>query len=293
MVLALVLAAAGVFAMVSRADDPRFGPIESSIGPGIVDTNSDVLVKASWQYIDNRTLTNSSVRFTLQAGWTLVDADPDVCSQTGMTVTCPRGTIRPGDLIEQAVEVQTDSDLGPATVESDLLFYEGPGNPGRVNIVPADDVTTEVIAASEPNKVGKCVAKAGGTIGTDPGVGNSEASATVPATDELCTPFSISERPRQDPTESCLPGVECVLEIVTTDSALFPTTTPIELQIVFRGMGISNLPLLFISEDRQIEVPECTGSGATPDPCFTGHRARQQSVTWTVKWSGNDPGWTG
>jgi hypothetical protein len=294
MVLALVLATAGVFAMVGRADDPRFGPIESSIGPGIVDTNSDVLVKASWQYIDNRTLTKSSVRFTLQAGWTLVDADPDVCSQTGMTVTCPRGTIRPGDLIAQAVELKTDTDLGEAIVESDLLFYEGPGNPGRVNTVPADDVTTEVIPEGEPNKVGKCVGRGGGSVSTDPDVGNSETTATVPGTDELCTPISISEKVRLDAQESCLPDVACVLDIVTTDSVLFPATDPIKLRITFRGQGINNLPLQFISSALQTFVPECPDDNvASPDPCFSDKRTRQQSVTWCVNWTGLDPGWTG
>ena len=52
------------------------------MGPGIVDTNADVLVKASWHYIDNRTLNHSKVQFTLPSGWTLVTGAPDVCSQT-------------------------------------------------------------------------------------------------------------------------------------------------------------------------------------------------------------------
>jgi hypothetical protein len=298
LVFVLALAAAGIFAMVGRADDPQFDEITSSMGPGIVDANSTVLVKASWHYIDNPTLNHSKVRFTIPDGWTLESAAPNVCSRTGTIVTCPRGTIRPDDVIAQAVELKTDSDQLDvlSTVEIDLLFAEGPENPGRTQVQPAPDVSTTVIAAGSatPNKVGKCVAKAGGTIGTDPGVGGSEASATVPATDELCTPFSISERPRQDPNEACLPGVECVLEIVTTESALFPATDPIELKIVFRGQGINDLPLIFTSEDRQIEVPECTDDAvAEPDPCFSGHRTRMQSVTWTVNWSGNDPGWTG
>ena len=47
--------------------------------------------------------------------------------QTGSTVTCPRGTIRPGDTIAQAVELKapaTASPGGAATVEVDLLFSE-------------------------------------------------------------------------------------------------------------------------------------------------------------------------
>ena len=53
-VLLLASVVAGVFALVGRADDPAFGVIDSSIGPGIVDANANVLVKASWQYLDNR-----------------------------------------------------------------------------------------------------------------------------------------------------------------------------------------------------------------------------------------------
>lgn len=287
----LVVGVAAIVAAVGRADDPRFDNIQSSIGPGFVDGGSDVLVKASWHYIDSRTLTHSSVRFTIPTGWALAAADPVGCTQTGITVTCAWGTIRQGDTISQSVRLTTDADLGTATVRSDLLFYEGPGNPGRVNLVPALPVSTDVISAGDPNKVGKCVG--GGSVSTDAGVGGSDTSATVPNSDELCTPISISERVRQNPTEACLPGIQCVLEIVTTDSAQFPASTPIKLKIVYRGMGISNLPLIFTSAVLQTQVPACTGPGATPDPCFTDRRARQQSVTWFVNWSGLDPGWTG
>jgi hypothetical protein len=296
LVLVLALAAAGIFAMVGRADDPQFGEITSSMGPGIVDANADVLVKASWHYIDTRTLNHSNVRFTLPAGWTLVKGDPDVCTQTGNTVNCPRGTIRPDDVIAQAVELKTDGDLGSATVESDLLFSEGPENPGRIQTQPAPDVSTTVIAAGsgEPNKVGKCVGSNGGSVSTDPGAGNSETTATVPATDELCTPISVTERVRLNATETCIPDYACVLDVVTTDSALFPATDPIELKITFRGQGINSLPLLFISDTRRIQVPECTDDAvAAPDPCFSDKRTRQQSVTWFVNWTGADPGWTG
>jgi hypothetical protein len=296
LVLVLALAAAGIFAMVGRADDPQFGEITSSMGPGIVDANADVLVKASWHYIDNPTLNHSKVRFTLPAGWTLVKGDPDVCTQTGNTVTCPRGTIRPDDVIAQAVELKTDGDLGSATVEIDLLFAEGPENPGRIQTQPAPDVGTTVIAAGsgEPNKVGKCVSSNGGSVSTDAGAGNSETTATVPETDELCTPISVTERLRLNATETCIPDYACVLDVVTTDSALFPATDPIKLKIVFRGQNINSLPLLFISDTRRIQVPECTNDDvAAPDPCFSDKRTRQQSVTWFLNWTGADPGWTG
>ena len=53
------------------------------MGPGIVDTNADVLVKASWHYIDTRTLNHSKVQLHASFRWTLVKGDPDVCTQTG------------------------------------------------------------------------------------------------------------------------------------------------------------------------------------------------------------------
>jgi hypothetical protein len=302
-VLLLASVAAGVFALAGRADDPIFGEIDSSMGPGIVDANANVLVKASWQYLDNRTLNHSSVRFTIPAGWTLAvpgpSSEPDVCSQpNSTTVTCPRGTIRPGDVIAQAVELTTGS-ASPIekTVESDLLFSEGPENPGRTQIKPADDVHTTVIAAGsgEPNKVGKCVSNTGGSVSTDPGAGNSETSADVPADPaELCTPISITERIRLNAQEACLQDVACVLDIVTTDSVPFPATDPIELKVTFRGQGINNLPLIAISNLFQREVPACDDDAvADPDPCYSDKKTRQQSVTWTVNWTGVDPTWTG
>lgn len=294
LVLVLALAAAGIFAVVGRADDPQFGEITSSMGPGIVDANANVLVKASWHYIDNRTLNHSSVRFTVPDGWTLQDADPDVCTQPSATVvTCPRGTIRPDDVIAQAVELKTDGDLGNATVEIDLLFAEGPENPGRTQVQPAPDVGTTVIAPGDPNKVGKCVGS-NQSVSTDAGAGNSETTATVPETAELCTPISITEKVRLNAQEACLPDVACVLDIVTTDSALFPATDPIKLKIVFRGQGINSLPLIFTSSALQTIVPECLDDNvAAPDPCYSDKRTRQQSVTWFVNWTGLDPGWTG
>jgi hypothetical protein len=295
-VLVLALAAAGIFALVGRADDPQFGEVTSSMGPGIVDANANVLVKASWHYIDTRTLNHASVRFTVPTGWELVEAAPDACSRTGTIVTCAVGTIRPDDVIAQAVELKTAGPLDPARVQIDLLFSEGPENPGRIQVEPAPTVQTTVIAAGSatPNQAGNCVDSAGGTISTTPGAGNSEASADVPQTDELCTPFSITERLRLNATETCIPNYVCVLDVVTTDSAPVEATDPIKLKITFRGQGINNLPLIFVSATRSIQVPACIDARfANPDPCYSDKKTRQQSVTWTVNWTGADPTWTG
>ena len=298
LVLVLALGAAGVFAMVGRADDPVFGEKTSSIGPGIVDQQDTVLVKASWEYLDTPTLNHSLVRFTHPAGWTLVSSDPSVCQRaSATTVTCSRGQIRTGDVLEQAVRLRVGSSLGQATVLPELLFSERPDNPGRLDSEPAPAVSTTVISADdavEPNRVGKCVSGNNATVSTAAGVGNSETTAEVPQSNELCTPISISERIRLNGQEACLPGRACVLDIVTTDSALFPADDPIVLKITFRGQGINNLPLIFTSNLLQTEVPECDDDDvAAPDPCYSDKKSRQQSVTWTVNWTGLDPGWTG
>jgi hypothetical protein len=128
-----------------------------------------------------------------------------------------------------------------------------------------------------------------------PGSGGSDTDATAPSTDELCTPITIEELARQNPSEFCIPlPRECVTEIVKTDATLVPATTPIQLKIVFRGTGLNNNTLIFTSTGHDpIEVPACTGAGASPDPCYYDRRARQQSITWFVNWTGRDPGWTG
>jgi hypothetical protein len=295
-VLALVLAAAGAFAVVGRADDPRFHT-QASIGPGFVDANSNVLVKASWLYLDTRTLNHVSVRFTLPAGWSLVEAAPALCTQTGAIVTCPRDRIRPGDpALEQDVELQTSAALGDKPVLADLLFAEGPENPGRIDTVHALPTPhAEVISTTNtPNKIGKCVSPAGATVATDVGVGNSETTATVPASDELCTPFSIDENVRQNPTEACIPDYTCTLDIVSTDSAVFPATDPIKLKIIFHGQQIGLLPLIFTSTTRKIPVAECPNDNvAAPDPCWSDRRAQGNKLTYSVNWTGADPTWTG
>jgi hypothetical protein len=292
-VLLVVLAAAVMFAAVTRASDPRFNQVQSSVGPGIVDAGADVLYKAQWHYIDNQTLTHPAVVITVPDGWALVSSDPTGCTQSGTLITCDRGTIRQGDYIRQAVELRTDADLDTQTVTSFLRFYEGPVNPGRLQRAPTDPADTTVISADDPNKAGKCVDKNGGTLSTDQGVGGSSTSALVPSTTALCTPVSIDERLRLGPLDACLTGLECVSEVVTTDAPAGSTADPIKLTIVYYGTGLNNRPLIFNGgQSDEQQVPACTGPGATPDPCYpSSPRSRQQSVTWVVNWSGRDPTW--
>jgi hypothetical protein len=292
------LAATAVSAMVARADDPRFGDVHSSLSPSIVNAGSDVLYSATWQYIDNRTLTHASVVITVPDGWTLVPpSKPTGCTQSSMTITCDRGTIRGPTTITQDVELQTDAvPLDTQTVTSELVFYEGPFNPGRSQHVANDPASTTVISAdqsTEPNRAGKCVSENGGSLSTATGVGGSSTSALVPSTTALCTPVSIIEEARDNATEGCFTGSECVTDLVTTDAPAGSTGSPIKLTIIFYGTGLNNLPLFFNGGlPDELIVPACTGPDATPDPCYFGHRGRMQSVTWSVNWSGRDPIWT-
>lgn len=299
-VLLVALVAAVAFAAVGRADDPRFDPPESSLGPDPVSVGASVLYKAQWHYIDNQTLTHAKVVITVPAGWTLVSPSaPTGCTQpqAGAVVTCERGTIRQGDLIKQSVELTATASIVPVTqtVASSLFFYEGPPNPGRAQSVPAPDRTTTVISGDptvEPNRAGKCLDE-GETVGTAPNVGGSSSSARGPSTPELCTPVSLKEKARENPNEACLPApYECVTDIVTTDAPFVSTTNPIKLTLIFYGNQLGNLPLIFTSQAAGT-VPECPNSAlAAPDPCYFGHVARMQSVKWSVNWSGRDPGWT-
>jgi hypothetical protein len=294
-VLLVASVAAGLFALVGRADNPNFDQISSSLKPGFIDPTGDVLYYTQWHDNDNRTFTHTRIEITIPAGWTLVSSSPSGCTLTGTTVTCPRGALHFGDLVAQSVRLHSDADLGPQTVDSSLLVYERPENPGRGQRIPTDSPKQVDVLdpATTPDKTGSCV---GGhfSIGTLAGSGESDTTATAPATNQLCTPITIDEHARQNPTEFCLPNRQCVTDIVMTDAALVPTTTPIQLKIVFRGSGLNNNSLIFTSSIGQLEVPACTAPGAaSPDPCYYDRRARQQSLTWFVNWSGLDPGWTG
>jgi hypothetical protein len=295
-ILVAALAATAVFAVVARADDPQFDQVYSSLQPGFVNAGSNVLYTAHWRYIDSRTLVHASVLITVPAGWTIVQpSDPTGCTQSGRLITCARGTIRPGDVIQQQVELQTDADLGSQLVTSTLTFYEGPPNPGRAQAKDNLPATVNVISANqtnEPNRAGKCVPDNGGSLSTLAGFGGSSTTADVPGTDELCTPVTIDERARISPDEACLPGVECVSDIVTTNAPAGSVDDPIQLTLVFYGTGLNNLPLIFNGGQPDGDyVDACTDPGAVPDPCYTGHQGRRQSVTWVVNWSGRDPGW--
>jgi hypothetical protein len=299
-VLLVAMVTAVAFAAVGRADDPRFDQVDASLGPTIVNSGATVLYKAQWHYIDNQVLTHAKVVITVEAGWTLVSpSDPTGCTQpqAGAPVTCQRGTIHQGDLIKQSVELTATASIVPVPqmVSSSLFFYEGPPNPGRAQSVAAPDRTTTVISADptvEPNRAGKCLDE-GETVATARNVGGSSSSARGPFTLELCTPVSLQEKARENPTEACLPApYECVTDIVTTVAPFVSTTNPIKLTLIFYGNQLGNLPLIFASQTAAT-VPECSDSAlAAPDPCHFGHVARMQSVTWSVNWSGIDPTWT-
>jgi hypothetical protein len=180
-------------------------------------------------------------------------------------------------------------------VDSQLTFYEGPGNPGRINHIHSDVYPTgrlvDVIdPATTPNKAGDC-AGANGHVSTTAGVGESDTDATGPSTGELCTPITIDEQPRTDPTQFCLDG-KCVTDLIKTDAPVGDPTHPIKLKIVFRGQGLNSRALIFTSAGTPAEVQQCTNSNiAAPDPCWYDKRGRQQSMTWYVNWSGIDPIW--
>jgi hypothetical protein len=294
-VLLLASVAAGVFAVVGRADDPVFDQKSSSLQPGFIVGGNDVLYKTQWHDNDNRTFTHAKVEIYLpSADWTLVSSSPSGCTKAGTTVTCQWGTLHFGDLVSQTVRLTSTTATGTKTVDSALLVYEGPQNPGRAQSIASDGFKqVEVIdQASQPNKAGGCVG-ANVSLGTVAGVGESDTTATAPSTDQLCTPITIDERQRTSPSEFCVLGRQCVSDIVLTDAVpVLPTDPPIKLKIVFRGTGLNNLSLLFTSANGTSEVQACTDPNvASPDPCWYDKRARQQSATWFLNWTGVDPGW--
>src|SRR5262245_5266210 len=128
-VLLLATVAAGVFALVGRADDPAIVPLGSSAKPAFIDPNGFVLWNASWQDNDNRTFTHARVEITIPAGWTLDSSDPSGCTRSGTLVSCENGTLHFGDIVSQGVRLQSDdvSDVQPFV--GNLVGDEVPGNP--------------------------------------------------------------------------------------------------------------------------------------------------------------------
>lgn len=295
-VLLLAGVAAGMFALVGRADNPAFDNPSSSLKPGFIDAGKTVLYHTQWHDNDNRTFTHAQVEISVPAGWTLVSSDPTGCTQAsaGATVICPWGTLHFDEVVSQDVRLQSNSVTGPAAVNSQLTFYEGPGNPGRINHVASDGPKTVTVLdpGSTPDQAGDCVS-GGDSVATVAGSGKSDTSATPGTTSELCTPITIDEQPRQAPDQFCLPNRNCVTDLVTTDAAIVPADNPIKLRITFRGNGLNGKSLIFNSAGGvQREVPPCGDSAvASPDPCWYNKQTGGQSVTWFVNWTGIDPIW--
>jgi hypothetical protein len=295
------LALAGAFAVTGWARDPVFGAKSSSLAPNPVEGGSDVLYTASATFQGNNTLTHGEWRITFPSTFTYAaPADPDVCTQTGttattITLTCDRGTIRPGDPpLTQAVRFTTPVVSGDTDFVVTAFFTYDDQSPspnrGRADQIDVDPAKVTVKPALDDNFAAKCAAKAGETVATVGGVSATNALTTtmnVPATAALCSPVSLQEFPAGTQSVSfCPTRVKCTTEISVTSAPLFSIEEPITLIFEIYGK-----PKTWYKNG--VPVLDCTGPGATPDPCISERMDMGNFTRLTVLWSGVDPSWEG
>ena len=298
-----VLALCGAFVMSGLAGTPAFGTITSKLAPEVVVTGTDVLYTVTFPYEGSQTLVASEIRITFPTDWSYEAAAPDVCTEadpqtTPKTLTCLRGTIRAGDPpIVQEVRFQTGTVANAKQVDSLLTFDEGPDRDvGRSDIIKADPAFVDVVGTADDRRAGKCGNTNGDEVATKQGISASNKMTTKlilpanPDSSALCSPAFAKELPVGSIAGTCPTTVVCTTEIAITDAPQFLPTNPITLVFDIYGKpknlyktGLNGVPTL---------VPPCTGA-TPPDPCVSNKGNIRDGTRWTIKWSGNDPSWTG
>jgi uncharacterized repeat protein (TIGR01451 family) len=272
---------------------------------GFVTGGRKALYTASWTNESNSTITNVTITVRLPAGSTLLSADPAVCSASvpadpaaPVVVTCPRDNLRSGATFTQQiffrapeVTVETRSE-----VTADLQGDERTSDPNREHSDTfAQDPKPLTIVPTAADAAGGCTQLGDPPLGTQSGLSATNpiitaASLTGP-TGLFCTPVTLVEQHRTNPTEACGAGAECTTDISTTEAPA--VSAPIQLTFTFVA---NNRNLTWYKNGAA--VANCPGATQLPvglDACVNSRaKVGSMAVALGVLWRGGpDPFWAG
>jgi hypothetical protein len=282
------------------------GPVvrtSSSLAPSFVTIDREALYAASWTNDSTPTLTNTSITVTLPPGSTLLSADPAVCAAATpasladpVVVSCPRANLHSGETFSQQLYVRLSQLTAGFDVTAFLQGDERASDPNKshTDTFPAPPRSIAVISAAS-DAAGACTQVGLPAVATQPGASATNrlvtTAALTGATGLFCTPVTLVERHRTDPTEGCGAGDTCTVDLSVTEAP--EVATPIRLGFTFLS---TNKNLTWYKNG--VAVADCSGATQLPaglDACVSS-RAKQGSgvVSLGVLWRGGpDPTWTG
>jgi uncharacterized repeat protein (TIGR01451 family) len=282
---------------------------------GFVTGGRNALYTATWTNVGKATFTNVLITVNLPAGSVVRSTDPAVCTYSAsdpsapVVVTCPRDNLHSGDVLTQQVFFQTPvvSVETSAEVTSVLKGDERTSDPDKEHTDTfAPDPQPLTILPTAADKAGGCVQANDATLATQSGLSTANplitmASLTGP-TGLFCTPLTLVEQHRSNPTEFCGEGATCTTDIAMTGAPALPT--PIQLTFIFVGTK-KNLTWYKTSDPEEgmppplaEPVPDCLGATDLPAGLVACVNSRAKTgsmaVTLGVLWRGGpDPSWVG
>jgi hypothetical protein len=305
-------AAPGVAASPDVTASSRLVPslVRGGAQVGFVTGGREALYTGAWTNESNATITNTMIVVTLPAGSSLLAADPDVCTAppTGpadpLVVSCPRDNLRSGDTLAQQIFFRARV-VAADTQEVVTSFLQGDeraSDPNRSHsdtfIAPPRPLT---ILSRTADAAGACTQPGNPPLATQSGLSSANplttaASLTGP-TGLFCTPLTLVEQHRSNPTEACGIGATCTVDIALTEvtdaTRERPLSSPIQLTFTFLA---NNRNLTWYKNG--VQVADCAGARVLPpglDACVNSRsKLGSSAVALGVLWRGGpDPSWTG
>jgi Domain of unknown function DUF11 len=271
---------------------------------GFVTGGRNALYTASWANESRSTITNTSITVELPAGSTLLSADPDVCAASApdpaapTVVTCPRDNLRSGETVTQQIFFQAP-DVAAETqseVTAQLKGNEQTSDPDKAHAdtFPAPPRPLTIVPTAA-DAAGGCTQLGDPQLATQSGLSSTNPMITTAGltgpSGLFCTPVTLVEQHRTNPTEACGAGAECTTDISITEAPA--VSAPIQLTFTFVA---NNRNLTWYKNG--IAVADCPGATDLPpglDACVNSRaKAGSMAVTLGVLWAGGpDPSWAG
>jgi len=308
-----VIVLVGLFAAPSGAASPVVTPsselvpsvVTDGVPVGFVTGGRKALYTASWTNQSNPTLTNILITITLPPGSTVLSADPDVCTAPAppsptdpVVVSCPRDNLRSGNTFTQQIFFQTPAVAAETrfVVMSVLQGDEQVSDPNKAHndTFPAPDRPVRILPTSA-DAAGGCTQAGDAALATQGGLSSTNplitaASLTGP-TGLFCTPVTLVEQHRSNPTEGCGAGATCTVDLSITEAP----SVPAAIQLTFTFIA-NNRNLTWYKNT--VPVADCLGATRLPDDLDACVNSRSKlgsmAVSLGVLWRGGpDPSWTG
>jgi uncharacterized repeat protein (TIGR01451 family) len=286
--------------------------VPSLHGSGFVTGGRNILYTALWTNNGNATLANVLIVVTLPAGSVVLSTDPGMCSISApadpadpIVVSCPRDNLRSGDTFTQQVFFRAPVVTFQISsgVTSSLKGDEKANDTDRAHTdtFPAPPRQLTILPAAA-DAAGGCLQAGDATLATQSGLSPANPLITTARltgpTGQLCTPVTLFEQHRSNPTQFCGAGATCTTDIAMTGAA--PVPAPIQLTFTFAASN-KNLTWYKTGDgDGAVAepVPSCLGATQLPSglgACVNSRaKAGSMSVTLGVLWQGGpDPSWVG